>query len=86
MHPEKIWIVILILAIILIGSNLMMLAAARGMRGWRGDFFKNFGEASRPWKKEDEGLRELSQRVQALKPTVEAENQEPSDPQEGPQP
>jgi Sec-independent protein translocase protein TatA len=83
MHPEKIWIVILILVIVLVGSNLMMLAAARGMRGWRGDFFKNFSDASRPWKKEDEGLRELNQRVQALKPTAEAEAQPPTDPQAG---
>jgi Sec-independent protein translocase protein TatA len=81
MHPEKIWIVILILVIVLVGSNLMMLAAARGMRGWGGDLFKNMGNASQPWKKEDEGLRELSQRVQALKSKPEAEEQEPTDPQ-----
>jgi hypothetical protein len=67
MHTEKIWIVLVILAVVLIGSNLLMLAMVRGMRGFKGDIFKNFGDASKPWKKEDEGLRELSQRVRDLK-------------------
>lgn len=67
MHTEKMWIVLVILAVILIGSNLLMLGMARGLRGFKGDFFKNFGDAGRPWKKEDEGLRELSQRVKDLK-------------------
>lgn len=67
MHSERIWIVLVILAAVLIGANLLMLAMARGMRGYKGDIFKNFGDAARPWKKEDEGLRELSQRVRDLK-------------------
>lgn len=67
MHTDKIWIVLLILVAVLVLSNLLMLAAARGMRGWGGNLFKNFGDASQPWKKEDEGLRELSQRVRDLK-------------------
>jgi predicted Holliday junction resolvase-like endonuclease len=67
MHPEKIWIVLVILAVVLIGANLLMLAMVRGLRGFKGDVFKNFGDASRPWKKEDEGLRELNQRVRDLK-------------------
>ncbi len=81
MHPEKIWIVILILVIVLAGSNLMMFAAARGMRGLGRDVFKNIGAATQPWKKEDAGLRELNQRVQALKSKPEAEDQEPTEPQ-----
>jgi len=67
MHTDKIWIVLLILVAVLVGSNLLMLAAARGMRGEGGNFLKNFRDASQPWKKEDEGLRELSQRVRDLK-------------------
>jgi hypothetical protein len=74
MHPEKIWIVLVILAVVLIGANLLMLSAARGMKGFKGNFFKNFGDATKPWKKEDEGLRELSQRVRDLK-----SKQEPHD-------
>jgi hypothetical protein len=67
MHTERIWIVLVILAAVLIGANLLMLAMARGMRGFKGDVLKNFGDATRPWKKEDEGLRELRQRVRDLK-------------------
>jgi hypothetical protein len=68
MHPEKIWIVLVILAVVLIGANLLMLGAARSMRGFKGgEFFKPFGDATKPWKKEDEGLAELSERVKALK-------------------
>ena len=67
MHSERIWIVLLILVAILIGANLLMLAMIRGLRAPKGGFFKNFGDAARPWKKEDEGLLELSQRVRALK-------------------
>jgi hypothetical protein len=67
MHPEKIWIVLIILALVLIGANLLMLAMVRGSRGIKGDIFKNFGDATHPWKKEDEGLRELRQRVKELK-------------------
>ena len=67
MHPEKIWIVLLILLVVLIGSNLLMLGLARGMRGIKMDYFKSFKDATQPWKKEDEGLRELNERVNALK-------------------
>ena len=68
MHPDRVWIVLVILAVVLIGSNLLMFGLARGMRGFKGDIFKNYRDATHPWKKEDEGLRELSQRVRDLKP------------------
>jgi hypothetical protein len=73
MHPERIWIVLVILAAVLIGANLLMLAMVRGTRGFKGDIFRNFGDATKPWKKEDEGLRELSQRVRELKANQEEE-------------
>lgn len=76
MHPEKIWIVLVILAVVLIGANMLMLAMVRGARGYKGDIFKNFGDATKPWKKEDEGLRELSQRVRDLKARQDDEDQE----------
>jgi len=76
MHPEKIWIVLVILAAVLLGANLLMLGAARGLRGYKGDVFKNFGDAARPWKKEDEGLKELSERVRLLK-SDQDESQKP---------
>ncbi len=68
MHTEKIWIVIVILVVVLVGANLLMLGAARAMRGFRGgEFSDSFKDATRPWKKEDEGLQELSKRVRDLK-------------------
>jgi len=68
MHPEKIWIVLVILGVVLLGANLLMLGVVRGMRGFKGsDLFKSFGNATKPWKKEDDGLRELNERVRALK-------------------
>lgn len=74
MHPERIWIVLVILVVVLIGSNLLMLAMARGMRGFKGDVLKNFSDAANTWKKEDEGLLELSQRVKDLKSRSENED------------
>ena len=77
MHTDKVWIVLVILAAVLIGSNLLMLAMARGLRGFKGDVFKNFGDAAHPWKKEDEGLQELSQRVRDLKAQQADEDDKP---------
>jgi hypothetical protein len=74
MHTDRIWIVLVILAAVLIGANLLMLGMARGMRGFKIDIFKDFGDSARPWKKEDEGLRELSQRVRDLKAPTEDEH------------
>jgi hypothetical protein len=67
MHTERIWIVLLVLALIIIGSNLLMLAAARGMRGFHIDLGKSARDFTKPWQKEDDGLAELSQRVKDLK-------------------
>jgi len=75
MHPEKIWIVLVILAVVLIGANLLMFAAVRGMRGFKGDFFKSFGDATKPWRKEDEGLLELNKRVRELKSSGDEEEE-----------
>ncbi len=77
MHPERIWIVLVILAVVLIGANLLMLGMVRGMRGYKGDIFKNFGDATKPWKKEDEGLRELSQRVRDLREAQHEDEEKP---------
>lgn len=67
MHPEKIWIVLIILAAILIGSNLLMFALARGFKDVHIDLNKSVRNFTRPWQKEDDGLAELSQRVKDLK-------------------
>jgi hypothetical protein len=67
MHPEKIWIVLLILVLVLVGSNLIMFAMVRGFRGFHIDLGKNVRDFTKPWQKEDDGLAELSQRVKELK-------------------
>ncbi len=74
MHTDRVWIVLVILGTILIGSNLVMLAMARGMRGFKSDIFKNMNASAHPWKKEDEGLRELNKLVHNLKPPQEGEH------------
>ena len=67
MHPEKVWIVLVILGAVIIGANLLMLGMAKGSKGIKMDYFLNLRDATRPWKKEDEGLLELSKRVKELK-------------------
>ncbi len=67
MHTENIWIVIVLLVVIMVGSNLLMLGAARGMRGSRLDFWKDVSKGSDSMQQQDKSLEELNRRVQALK-------------------
>jgi hypothetical protein len=64
---NNLWIAAVIFIIVVIGANLLMLGKARGMRDFKGKDFFNFGNATKPWKKEEDNLRELSQRVRDLK-------------------
>lgn len=72
MHPENIWIVIVLLILILAGSNLAMFALARGWRPRKGEqnFLQGF---TQPFKAQDDKLKELSQRVKELNPNDETE-------------
>ena len=63
---NNIWIAAVIFIVVVIGANLLMLGKARSMRGFKGKDFFNFGNATKPWKKEEENLRELRQRVRDL--------------------
>lgn len=65
MHPENVWIVIVLLIVILAGSNLAMFALARGWAPRKGDkgFLQGF---TQPWKAQDDKLKELSERVKEL--------------------
>jgi hypothetical protein len=69
MQPDNnnLWIAAVIFIVVVIGANLLMLGKARGMRDFKGKDFFNFGNATKPWKKEEDNLRELSQRVRDLK-------------------
>ncbi len=60
-------VVALIFILVVVGANLLMWGKARGMRDFRGKDFFNLGHATKPWKKEADDLRELSQRVRELK-------------------
>jgi hypothetical protein len=64
---SNLWIVAIIFIVVVIGANLLMLGKARGLRDFKGKDYFNFGNATKPWKKEEDDLRELSQRVRDLK-------------------
>jgi hypothetical protein len=64
---NNLWIVAIIFIVVVIGANLLMLGKARGMRDFKGQDYFNFGNATKPWKKEEDDLRELGQRVRDLK-------------------
>lgn len=65
MHPENIWIVIVLLVVILVFSNLVMFALVRGWTPRKGEkgFLQGF---TQPWKAQDDKLKELSERVKEL--------------------
>jgi hypothetical protein len=64
MHTDRVWIVIVLVLSILIGSNGLMYLMVRWTRGMHVNWFKDIGQ---PWKKEDQSLEELNQRVKALR-------------------
>jgi len=58
----NIYLVILLIAAIVVFSNLIMFAAVRGSRGKNFDFFRTTkNEINRPFKAEEEQLNELRQ-------------------------
>jgi hypothetical protein len=78
MQPDNnnLWIAAVIFIIVVVGANLLMLGKARGMRDFKGKDFFNFGNATKPWKKEEDNLRELSQRVRDLKSKQKEEDED----------
>ena len=72
MHTDKVWIVVVLLVVILVGANALMFAMVRGMRSTRMDFWKDFTKSSDSMQQQDKSLEELNRRVQALnKPKVD---------------
>ncbi len=69
MHPDKIWIVIILVVVILVFSNLAMYALVRGWTPRKDDkdLRQQFRDLTNPWKAQDDKLKELSQRVKELK-------------------
>jgi hypothetical protein len=64
---ENLWLAALLFIILIVVINLVMVAWARGARGFKGKDFYITSNATKPWKKEDDDLRELHQRVENLK-------------------
>lgn len=73
MHPENVWIVIVLLVVILVFSNLVMFALVRGWAPRKGEkgFLQGF---TQPWKARNEQLRELSERVKKLDENAKPEH------------
>lgn len=76
MNTDNVYIVILLVLGIVVLSNLAMFAMVRGSRGMKFDWFKNTGNTfSQPFKKEDDELGELRQRVGELSEQEEKEKE-----------
>jgi len=76
MNTDNVYIVVLLVLGIVVLSNLFMFALARGSRGMKFDWFKNTGDTlSQPFKKTDDELSELRQRVGKLSEQEEQENE-----------
>jgi len=68
MNTDNVYIVVFLVIGIVVLSNLAMFAMVRGSRGMNFDWFKNIrGSFNQPFKKEDDSLDELRQRVGGLK-------------------
>jgi len=67
MNTDKVYIVILLVIGIVLLSNLVMFAMVRGSRGMKFDWFKDTNDTfSQPFKKTNDELGELRQRVGKL--------------------
>jgi hypothetical protein len=75
MHPEKIWIVLVLLVLILVLSNAIVFAV---VRGWsRGDmpWLKKSGQSLQEFG-QDKDARELSERMRALREQKKTKDQQ----------
>jgi hypothetical protein len=76
MNTDNVYIVILLVLGIVVLSNLFMFALVRGSRGMKFDWFKDTGNTlSQPFKKTDDDLGELRQRVGELSEKEEQEKE-----------
>ena len=67
MNTDNVYLVILLVIGIVVLSNLAMFAMVRGSKSTKFDWFKTTGDTlSQPFKKADDALSELRQRVEEL--------------------
>lgn len=64
---DNIWIVIVLVIVIIGGSNLLMIGMVKGSRNAKLDMFKNMSKGANPWKKEDQSFEELNEKVKNLR-------------------
>ena len=76
MNTDNVWIVVLLVLGIVVLSNLVMFAMVRGSRDINLNWFKNTGDTlSQPFKKTNDELDELRQRVGELSEREEKEKE-----------
>lgn len=79
MNTDKVYIVILLVIGIVVLSNLVMFAMVRGSRSMKSNWFKDTSDTfSQPFKKANDELGELRQRVEKLE---KSDNDSPTDEQ-----
>lgn len=64
---DNLWLVALLFVILIVLINVVMFASVRSARNFRAKDFYMTSNATKPWKKEDDDLHELHQRVEVLK-------------------
>lgn len=62
----NVWLVIIVLILIVVGSNLLMFGMARGSKNIKLDVFHNMRDSANPWKKEDADFEELNKKIKDL--------------------
>jgi len=76
MNTDNVYIVILLVLGIVVFANLFMFALVRGSKGMKFDWFKDTGNTlSQPFKKANDELDELRQRVGKLSEHEEQEKE-----------
>ena len=76
MNTDNVYIVILLVLGIVVFANLFMFALVRGSKGMKFDWFKDTGNTlSQPFKKANDELDELRQRVGTLSEHEEQEKE-----------
>jgi predicted ATP-grasp superfamily ATP-dependent carboligase len=72
--PNGVYIALLVLVLILVGSNLIMFGLARSMRNTKINWFKDSSKSlTNSWSRDDKDAAELSKRIKEMKEKEEQE-------------
>lgn len=76
-NPDAIWIVIVLVIVILVGSNLVMFGMVRAFRNTKFTWFKDMSKPlDQSWGKEEKDFNELAQKVQEIKRKNQSEDED----------